>query len=184
VRGRLRAFPNLEVNAEDYEAAAGFFNRCREKGIQGSSTDFLICDRALSPRRPCYARRMIDHLSIGTSDLARSVEFYRRLFAPLGISLQHQTEAEASFGAGTDRTFWLYPAEAVRAVAGMHIAFAAESEALVDLAHAAACDAGGTSVRAPGSRPEISAEYYGAIVLDPDGHKLELLVTASMMAVA
>jgi catechol 2,3-dioxygenase-like lactoylglutathione lyase family enzyme len=127
---------------------------------------------------------MIDHLSIGASDLARSVEFYRRTFAPLGISLQHQTADEASFGPGRDRTFWLYPSEAVRPIAGMHIAFGAESEQAVAQAHAAACAAGGTSVREPGRRPEISEEYFGAIVLDPDGHRLELLVAASMPAMA
>jgi hypothetical protein len=34
-------------------------------------------------------------------------------------------------------------------------------------------------VRAPGERPEISASYYGAIVLDPDGHKLELVLSGT-----
>jgi predicted nucleic acid-binding protein len=28
---------------EDYEEAASYYNRCRSKGIQGSSTDYLIC---------------------------------------------------------------------------------------------------------------------------------------------
>ena len=43
VRERLRVFPDLAIETEDYEEAAGFFNLCRAKGIQGSSTDFLIC---------------------------------------------------------------------------------------------------------------------------------------------
>lgn len=43
VRERLRVFPDLPILTEDYEEAAGFYNQCREKGIQGSSTDFLIC---------------------------------------------------------------------------------------------------------------------------------------------
>ena len=45
-RGHLRAFPDVPLEAEDYEEAASFFNRCRAKGIQGSNTDFLICATA------------------------------------------------------------------------------------------------------------------------------------------
>jgi hypothetical protein len=45
----------------------------------------------------------------------------------------------------------------------------------VEAAHAAVLGAGGRSVRAPGLRPEISESYFGAVLLDPDGHKLELV---------
>jgi predicted nucleic acid-binding protein len=40
---RLRAFPNEPLFFQDYERAAEFFNVCRKRGIQGSTTDFLIC---------------------------------------------------------------------------------------------------------------------------------------------
>ncbi|YAF96146.1 MAG: PIN domain-containing protein [Nodularia sp. CChRGM 3473] len=43
LRDYLRAFLDVEFIPEDYEIAAEFFNTCRSKGIQGSSTDFLIC---------------------------------------------------------------------------------------------------------------------------------------------
>jgi predicted nucleic acid-binding protein len=43
LREHLRAFPDSEITSADYEEAAAFFNRCREQGIQGSNTDFLIC---------------------------------------------------------------------------------------------------------------------------------------------
>jgi predicted nucleic acid-binding protein len=43
LREHLHAFPDLEITSTDYEEAASFFNQCREKGIQGSNTDFLIC---------------------------------------------------------------------------------------------------------------------------------------------
>jgi predicted nucleic acid-binding protein len=42
----LRAFPNLPLDAEDYELAADYFNICRRHGIQGANTDFLICATA------------------------------------------------------------------------------------------------------------------------------------------
>jgi hypothetical protein len=47
LREHLRAFPDLDLGTVDYEAAATAFNRCRERGIQGSNTDFLICAAAL-----------------------------------------------------------------------------------------------------------------------------------------
>ena len=47
IRDRLRVFPDLEIVSTDYEEAASYYNRCRSKGIQGSSTDFLICAVAI-----------------------------------------------------------------------------------------------------------------------------------------
>ena len=49
LKDNLRAFPDLLLNAEDYELAANYFNICRRQGIQGSNTDFLIC--AIANRR-------------------------------------------------------------------------------------------------------------------------------------
>ncbi len=57
VRERLRAFPDLQLERDDFELAAEYFNRCRSKGIQGSNTDFLIC--AVANRR---------HLAVFTQD--------------------------------------------------------------------------------------------------------------------
>jgi predicted nucleic acid-binding protein len=46
LRSHLRAFPDVPLEAEDYEEAASFFNKCRARGIQGSNTDYLICAAA------------------------------------------------------------------------------------------------------------------------------------------
>ena len=43
VRKYLRGFLDTEITLDDYETAASFYNRCRDKGIQGSHVDFLIC---------------------------------------------------------------------------------------------------------------------------------------------
>jgi len=43
LRESMRAFIDTEITPQDYEEAAAFYNRCRESGIQGSNTDFLIC---------------------------------------------------------------------------------------------------------------------------------------------
>ena len=57
LKNHLRAFRDLDIGTEDYELAAEFFNTAREKGVQASNTDFLIC--ALSSRR---------HMSVFTVD--------------------------------------------------------------------------------------------------------------------
>ena len=49
LREKLRNFPDTVLTSEDFEDAAGYFNKCRSRGIQGSNTDFLIC--AVSVRR-------------------------------------------------------------------------------------------------------------------------------------
>jgi len=46
----LESFPDLPMLTQDYIAAAGYFNHCRSKGIQGSNTDFLICAVAVRNR--------------------------------------------------------------------------------------------------------------------------------------
>jgi predicted nucleic acid-binding protein len=50
LRDHLRAFPDVELEAGDYEEAATFFNKCRARGVQGSNTDFLICAAAARRR--------------------------------------------------------------------------------------------------------------------------------------
>ena len=46
----LRFHPNLLTDEEDDETAAGFYNLCRSKGVQGTSTDLLICAVAVRHR--------------------------------------------------------------------------------------------------------------------------------------
>ena len=55
----------------------------------------------------------------------------------------------------------------------MHIAFRVASRKLVDAFHAAALAAGGRCNGAPGLRPHYHSNYYGAFVLDFDGHNTE-----------
>jgi catechol 2,3-dioxygenase-like lactoylglutathione lyase family enzyme len=44
---------------------------------------------------------------------------------------------------------------------------------MVDAFHRAALAAGARDNGAPGLRPHYHANYYGAFVLDPDGHNIE-----------
>jgi predicted nucleic acid-binding protein len=54
VRDRLRAFEDLPLGPEDYEEAAGCYNRCRAKGVQGGAVDFLLCAVALRHAVPLF----------------------------------------------------------------------------------------------------------------------------------
>jgi catechol 2,3-dioxygenase-like lactoylglutathione lyase family enzyme len=123
---------------------------------------------------------MLDHLSLGVRDLRQALAFFDATFAPLGYRRQHDNAKEASYGPGSARTFWLYPIGAGEApsAAGMHVAFAAPSRPAVDAAYKAALAHGASAAREPAQRPENGANYYGTVVVDPDGHRLEILCSA------
>jgi catechol 2,3-dioxygenase-like lactoylglutathione lyase family enzyme len=119
-------------------------------------------------------RVVIDHMSIGVGDLAASRRFYLAALAPLGFVEQgswSEDARETAFGPDDLDDFALstnYPP-----TVGGHVAFAADSREQVDAFHEAAIAAGGTDNGPPGVRPEYSPGYYGAFVLDPDGHNVE-----------
>jgi catechol 2,3-dioxygenase-like lactoylglutathione lyase family enzyme len=122
---------------------------------------------------------MFDHLSLGVRDLDAAARFYDALFAPLGHARTWSQERELAYGRAGSRLFWLYPVDGDRiAGLGAHIAFRAESTREVDEAYAAAIAHGATIVRAAGLHTDIGPDYYGAIVLDPDGNKIEIVVGA------
>jgi hypothetical protein len=50
----LAAFPDLPIEAEDYELAASYYNLCRLKGIQGSNADFLVCAVGVQHQHEIY----------------------------------------------------------------------------------------------------------------------------------
>ncbi|ENN85707.1 Glyoxalase/bleomycin resistance protein/dioxygenase [Rhizobium freirei PRF 81] len=58
--------------------------------------------------------------------------------------------------------------------------FAALGES-VDEFHRVAILTGGTYAGAPGLRPHYHPNYYGAFILDPDGHNIEAVCHLSVM---
>ena len=115
---------------------------------------------------------MLDHVTISVSNIARAIAFYDRALAPLGVERLY-AEGTTAFGYGAEKKafFWIGLREDVQT--GAHIAFAAKDRATVDAFHAAALAAGGRDNGAPGLRPHYHANYYGAFILDPDGHNIE-----------
>ncbi|MFE0757628.1 VOC family protein [Inquilinus sp. NPDC058860] len=115
---------------------------------------------------------MLDHVTIRVGDLERSRTFYDALLAPLGITrLYADGETFAGYGVGRRAFFWIGLQDGP--VTGTHVAFAAPDRGIVDLFHAAGLAAGGRDNGAPGLRPHYHPDYYGAFLLDPDGHNVE-----------
>jgi len=118
---------------------------------------------------------MLDHVSIGVSDLAKSKLFYDAALAPLGYGCV--SESAEMLGYGHDAiAFCVLPTDRPvpdDAQSGLHFCFAAPNRAAVATFHAAALRAGGRDNGAPGLRSEYGADYYAAFVVDPDGYRLE-----------
>jgi catechol 2,3-dioxygenase-like lactoylglutathione lyase family enzyme len=121
---------------------------------------------------------MVDHVSLGVTDLERSKTFYDAVLKPLGVARFYDYEGGLGYGTAADKIqFWIgtpFDAERpVRAGGGTHVAFRAANRNAVDGFHRAALAAGGKDDGKPGLRPIYHPNYYGAFVLDPDGHKIE-----------
>jgi catechol 2,3-dioxygenase-like lactoylglutathione lyase family enzyme len=121
---------------------------------------------------------MLDHLGLPVSDLTRSKAFYERALEPLGIGVIMEVTAEQTgsggavgFGALGKPFFWI--GEGAQPGGHVHVAFSAPDRATVDAFHRAALEAGGKDNGSPGLRPEYHQHYFGAFVLDPDGHNIE-----------
>jgi catechol 2,3-dioxygenase-like lactoylglutathione lyase family enzyme len=118
---------------------------------------------------------MIDHVSVGVSDLDRAARFYELMLAPLGLSRLVTRPATVGFGKAYPE-FWVNLRAGMAQVAaesGVHIGLRARTTAEVDAFHAAALAAGGMSDGAPGLRPHDRVRYYAAFVSDPDGNRIE-----------
>ncbi|MFK4503685.1 catechol 2,3-dioxygenase-like lactoylglutathione lyase family enzyme [Bradyrhizobium japonicum] len=126
---------------------------------------------------------MIDHLGFSVSDYERAKAFYAKALAPLDYSLIMEVTAEqtghaaaAGFGANGKPDLWFGAEGAMNKP--VHIAILAKDRATVDAFYKAAMAAGGRDNGAPGIRPHYHANYYGAFVLDPDGHNIEAVCYA------
>jgi catechol 2,3-dioxygenase-like lactoylglutathione lyase family enzyme len=121
---------------------------------------------------------MFDHLSLGTLDLARAARFYDAALAPLGLARVWSSPDSVGYGApGQEDKLAIKLRPGAQAPgAGFHLALSATSRSQVDDFYARALEHGGRDDGAPGLRPRYGAGYYAAFVVDPDGHRLEMVV--------
>ncbi|MGO8081190.1 VOC family protein [Rhizobium leguminosarum] len=120
---------------------------------------------------------MIHHVSVGTNDVARSKRFYDAVLPIVGIVPMAEDEGGLGYGCGKFHFSVQVPIDGKPATVGngTHIAFAVEDRSMVNRFYAAALKYGGSDDGAPGLRPSYDANYYGAFVRDPDGHKIEAM---------
>ncbi len=121
---------------------------------------------------------MIDHIGIAISNYGISKAFYSKALAPLGIELIAEVQGWAGFGAKGEAEFWFGQATDEEQKQNtfpipMHFAFRAGSTEVVDQFYQAAIEAGAVDNGKPGMRKIYHPNYYGAFVIDPDGHNLE-----------
>jgi len=121
---------------------------------------------------------MFSHITVGTNDLPRAIEFYGKVLGALGIVLKvhrHQPERAIFAHPDSDVVFCVYePIDGAPASVGNGslVAFEARTRHQVDSFHARAVQLGGVDEGAPGLRLNYSPTYYGAYVRDLDGNKL------------
>lgn len=125
---------------------------------------------------------MLDHIFLTVDDTDRSIAFYERVLPVLGITARGDYDGKdgppghpdlKGFGAKGRMFFWLRQGDA--APGAVHVGLVADSEAMVDEAHAAAMAAGASQIHPPGPQLHYDPRYYAAQVRDPDGYSLEFV---------
>ena len=125
---------------------------------------------------------MLDHTGIVVTDLKAARRFYDAIAAALGLATADNGPEAFLFGKSADEPIpylWIgtlipsYWIEGSRpGINQMHVAFRADSKAMVQAFYDAALKAGGKDNGPPGPR-EGAMGYYGAFMLDPDGNNIE-----------
>jgi catechol 2,3-dioxygenase-like lactoylglutathione lyase family enzyme len=122
---------------------------------------------------------MFAHISIGVSDLERSVVFYDAVMEALGHERLFGDLEEGFMAYGPEDGFFIIntPLNPERGLSkscnGSHICFRAKTKQHVDAFYKKAIELGAQCDGPPGLRPHYSPTYYAAFILDPDGHKIE-----------
>jgi catechol 2,3-dioxygenase-like lactoylglutathione lyase family enzyme len=121
---------------------------------------------------------MLDHLRLTVRDVREAYRLYDPLMRCLGFTEVDREDDGVAWGRGAQ---WLILTPASRAGAhdaaapGLHhIAFAADSRAVVDHAHDLAVAAGAEILDAP-QEFDYEPGYYATFFRDPDGFKLEVV---------
>ena len=124
---------------------------------------------------------MIDHVSVGVSDLERAARSSRIDAGAAGLSRLVTRLATIGFGKSYPE-FWInLRAEMAPRATRQRCPYLSSDESTgeVDAFHAAALSAGGSSDGAPGLRPHDRVRYYAAFIIDPDGNRIEAVTFPS-----
>jgi len=123
---------------------------------------------------------MLNHVSVGVTDLTKSRRFYDAALKPLGYKCLFEGAEYLGYGISTPE-FWVlavkHPVPANNE-SGLHFCFDASRRTDVNAFHQAAITAGGRDNGQPGVRKDYGDDYYAAFVTDPDGYRLEAYTTS------
>jgi catechol 2,3-dioxygenase-like lactoylglutathione lyase family enzyme len=116
------------------------------------------------------------------TSLERSRRFYDATLRPIGLvrilDFEERGSDYGTMAAPLGVEFTITAESAVSPSPGIHVCFRAPNREAVRAFHAAALEAGGRDDGPPGPRPLYHRDYYGAFVLDPDGHRIEAVCHA------
>jgi catechol 2,3-dioxygenase-like lactoylglutathione lyase family enzyme len=124
-------------------------------------------------REDPMAAEHVDHLWIRVRDLAASKRFYTTIAPHAGLRLG-MDEPDRVQMVGENFSFSLIDDERPL-TKHVHLAFTAHDDATVRAFHADALATGHEDNGGPGERVVYHPGYYGAFVLDPDGHNVEVV---------
>ena len=105
--------------------------------------------------------------------MAASAAFYDAVLAPLGAQRLMDFGVAMGYGVPPKPDFWISEFNSGEGFRESHIAFAADSRAIVRAVFDAAVAAGAEVLHEPRVWPEYHPNYYGAFFRDPDGNNVE-----------
>jgi catechol 2,3-dioxygenase-like lactoylglutathione lyase family enzyme len=123
---------------------------------------------------------ILHHVSVGVADVERAGRFYDAVLKTLGYKRYWEIMPYAIAYGEDGCEFWVqrpHNQKAAEPGNGPHIAFKAGSIEAVQRFYKAALANGGIDDGAPGPRPDYGPDYYGAFVRDPDGNKIEAVLS-------
>ena len=185
-RGAPRRLPRPRPRAGGRVLASGVDAGYRDEGAPGPRTQygptyyggFLLdpdgnsVEAVHSDGEDAVPAGCVDHLWILRDALA-SRRFYTTIAPHAGLHLTHDEPGRVQLS-GRDYSLSLVRDERPL-TEHVHLAFPAREDATVRAFHAAALAAGYEDHGAPGERPVYHPGYYGAFVLDPDRHNVEVV---------
>ena len=134
----------------------------------GNSVEAMIIDRDAT-----VPPGSIDHLWLRVRDPQASKRFYTTIAPHAGLRVTYDAPERVGFSGADGGVSFVRDERPL--TEHVHIAFPAADDATVRAFHAAAVAAGYEDHGGPGERAVYHPGYYGAFVLDPDGHNVELV---------
>ena len=114
---------------------------------------------------------VVDHLWFRVDDLGEAKTFYEAVGQHAGYRLEHDSSDRAQF-VGESGSFSIVSGARTDS---FHMAFPVDDNATVEGFHAGMVELGYRDNGRPGERRKYHPGYYGAFILDPDGHNIELV---------